>query len=63
MMQSIEEDIRIMFGPLTQLIAKRKRALREYEARKEYRWYGERYLREVRMTEVDIHFAFYIPSL
>jgi hypothetical protein len=59
----MQTDVEIAFGTLTALIAKRKRALREYEARKDYRWHGERYLREARMTEVDIHFAFYIPSL
>lgn len=59
----MQTDIQIMFGPLTALVAKRKRALRQYEANKSFRWHGERHLREVRMTEVDIHFAFYIPSL
>lgn len=59
----MQTDIELAFGQLAALIAKRKRALRQYEANKSFRWHGERHLREARMTEVDIRFAFYIPSL
>ena len=53
-------DTQQAFGPLTALVAKRKRALSQYEATKHMRWHGERHMREARMTEIDIRFAFFI---
>jgi hypothetical protein len=48
------------FGPLTALVARRKRALRAYEETKHFRWHGERHLRDVRNVELDIRFALFI---
>lgn len=56
----MHNDIQSAFGPITALIAKRNRALRAYEANKDFRWHGQRHLREARMVEVDIRFAMFI---
>ena len=41
----MHNDIQSAFGPITALIAKRNRALRAYEANKDFRWHGQRHLR------------------
>jgi len=56
----MHSDIESAFGPLTTLIAKRNRALTQYNQNKDFRWHGQRHLREARMLEVDIRFAFFI---
>lgn len=56
----MHSDIQSAFGPLTALIAKRKRALTQYNLTKDFRWHGQRHLREAKMLEVDIRFAFFI---
>lgn len=48
------------FGPLTALVAKRKRALRAYEEAKHFRWHSDHHLRDVRNTELAIRFALFI---
>jgi hypothetical protein len=56
----MHNDIASAFGPIRALLAKRKRALRAYEAAKDFRWHGERHLRDLRNIELDIRFALFI---
>lgn len=56
----MHNDIASAFGPIRALLAKRKRALRAYEAAKDFRWHGDRHLRELRNIELDIRFALFI---
>lgn len=54
------DDVAKAFGPLTSLVARRKRALRLYEEHKNFRWHGAKHLSEARLLEVDIRFALFI---
>lgn len=56
-MNSIDRDIAATFGPITALVMKRKRALREYEREKHFRWYGDRHMREAESLEFEIIWA------
>jgi hypothetical protein len=56
----MHDDIASAFGPIRALLAKRKRALRAYEAAKDFRWHGDRHLRDLRNIELDIRFALFI---
>lgn len=58
----MNNDIALAFGPLTALIAQRKRALARYEEAKHFRWHAERHRKELLMLGVDIRFAFFIPA-
>ena len=51
------------FGKLTALVAKRKRALTQYEQNKHFRWYGDKHLAYARGLELDIRYALFITTL
>lgn len=59
---SLHHDIEQAFGPLRALLAKRKRLLREYEEKKNFRWHGEPVLRELRNVELNIRFALFLEE-
>ena len=56
----MHNDIASAFGPLTALVARRKRALARYEENKHFRWHGDKHLRDVRHWELEIRFALFI---
>lgn len=58
----VHTDTEQAFGTLRTLLAKRKRLLREIEAKKNFRWHSEPVKRELRNVELNIRFAFFIPS-
>lgn len=56
-MNRMDRDIAAAYGPITALVMKRKRALREYEREKHFRWYGDRHMREAESLEFEIIWA------
>ena len=56
-MNRTDRDIAATYGPITALVMKRKRALREYEREKHFRWYGDRHMREAESLEFEIIWA------
>jgi len=51
-----------LIGPITALVAKRKRLLREYEQKRDFRWHGMNVLRDLRSVEFDICWALQHPQ-